>query len=139
MTKQERLQEIYADLRSRGIVRNKKDLAQMLGVNYGGFVEAMKGSNTARLTDKLMAKVESLYADPNLESRRLSRSSGEDGQEWSPSLPEAAPEAFSPAIEAILADLRQTIKSQQETIALQAKMLERLTRGLQADSKKNVG
>lgn len=50
MTKQERLQEIYSALRSRGIVRNKKDLAQMLGVNYGGFVEAMKGSNTARLT-----------------------------------------------------------------------------------------
>lgn len=93
MTKQERLQEIYSDLRSRGIVRNKKDLAQMLGVNYGGFVEAMKGSNTARLTDKLMDKVEALYADPNLESRRLSRSSGEDGQEWSPSLPEAAPES----------------------------------------------
>lgn len=34
MTKQERLQEIYADLRSRGIVRNKKDLAALV-IKYG--------------------------------------------------------------------------------------------------------
>ena len=65
MTKQERLNEIYTDLRNRGIVRNLKDLALMLGVSYGNFTQAMKGEKS-RLTDSLMSKVEALYGDPNL-------------------------------------------------------------------------
>ena len=138
MTKLERFREIYADLRERGIIRNKKQLAEMLGVNYNGFTQATKGSDPSRLSDNLMAKLEALYADPNLEPMK------KESSEWVYQKPEPKPMkeeqvrpgsiVIPPELADMFTDLAATIRSQQRTI-------ERLTSARTIDglSEKSVG
>lgn len=69
MSNHDRITEIYNDLRKRGIVRNIKDLSDLLDVSYTNFTQAMKG-DPVRLTESLMSKVEALYASYNPDSAR---------------------------------------------------------------------
>ena len=117
MSKQERLNYIYNDLRSRGIVRTLKDLADLLDVSYGNFTQAVKG-DPMRLTDSLMAKVEALYANPTLEPMR------KESAEWTtvrvkPVAEEPARPGsiiIPPELAQMFTDLAATIRSQQQTI-----------------------
>ena len=59
MEKQSKLIGIFETLRERGIVRNKKELAGLLGVNYSGLISAMNGDERF-LTDSLVAKAVAL-------------------------------------------------------------------------------
>lgn len=69
MSNHDRVTEIYDDLRKRGIVRNLKDLSELLDVSYTNFTQAMKG-DPVRLTEILMTKFEALYASYNPDSHR---------------------------------------------------------------------
>lgn len=55
MDKQQRLQNIYEQLLGNGVVRNKKEFAEKIGLNYPGVVSALKG-DPRYLTDSLLAK-----------------------------------------------------------------------------------
>ena len=59
MEKQSKLIGIFETLRERGIVRNKKELAGLLGVNYSCLISAMNGDERF-LTDSLVAKAVAL-------------------------------------------------------------------------------
>lgn len=57
-----KLTESYDTLISRGIIRNKKDFANILGVNYNGLTQAFNGSERY-LTDSLISKIQGLMAE----------------------------------------------------------------------------
>lgn len=147
MTKLERLNEIFEELKARGIIRNKKDLAEMLGVNYNSFTQAAKGDAT-RLSENLMNKLEDLYADPDLESKRKSRYGTSAAPAQAPSAPDIPRGSLviPPGLVQMISDFATTIRSQQETIrghqetiAAQVKIIERLTKSPARDSQTNVG
>ncbi|MCI2083202.1 MAG: hypothetical protein LKK19_04340 [Bacteroidales bacterium] len=60
MNKQERLEAVYKNLRSGGLVRTKKDFASAIGVSYPNISSALNG-NEAYLTCNLFKKVHSRY------------------------------------------------------------------------------
>lgn len=125
MSNHDRITEIYTDLRKRGIVRNIKDLSDLLDVSYTNFTQAMKG-DPVRLTESLMSKVEALYASYNPDSARpLPRQKTED---------QIRPGSIviPPELAQMFTDLAATIRSQQQTI-------ERLTRAGEGLSEKGVG
>lgn len=57
--KQERINDAFRALQQAGRCKNKKEFAEMLGVNYVGLTRAMNG-DTLYLTDSLLAKVAAL-------------------------------------------------------------------------------
>lgn len=57
--KQETLNKVFQILKERGLARNKKEFAAMLGVEYTGLVSAMNG-NSRSLTDSLVVKATAL-------------------------------------------------------------------------------
>lgn len=57
-----KLIESYDTLISRGTIRNKKDFANLLGVNYNGLTQAFNGSERY-LTDSLISKIQGLMAE----------------------------------------------------------------------------
>lgn len=59
--KQERINDAFRALQQAGRCKNKKEFAEMLGVNYVGLTRAMNG-DTIYLTDSLLAKVAALEA-----------------------------------------------------------------------------
>lgn len=68
MDKRQKLQGIFDSLRESGVVTNKKQFAELLGVNYTGIVSALNG-DARYLTDSLVAKASALQEDPmNTES-----------------------------------------------------------------------
>lgn len=65
--KQERINDAFRALQQAGRCKNKKEFAEMLGVNYVGLTRAMNG-DTLYLTDSLLAKVAALEAGTLTES-----------------------------------------------------------------------
>lgn len=59
--RQYKLNEIYDSLIANGTIHNKKDFANILGVNYNGLTQAFNGSERY-LTDSLIAKASNLFA-----------------------------------------------------------------------------
>ena len=131
MNKTERINEIFQDLRRRGIIHNKRDFSALVNYNYNNFTLAMKG-NEVYLTDKLMMRVEEVYARV-LEGPK----------------PQEAPEhTYEPRQEQGMnpSELMKVIRSQQETIrglsdniATLVRTIERLTNPAGKDSATNVG
>ena len=70
--KKETINRIFQELRGRGIVRNKKEFAALLNVEYTNLVAAMNG-NERSLTDSLLAKAIAL------ENTDISQRASEDG------------------------------------------------------------
>ena len=70
--KKETINRIFQELRGRGIVRNKKEFAALLNVEYTNLVAAMNG-NERSLTDSLLAK------SIALENTDISQRASEDG------------------------------------------------------------
>lgn len=66
MDKREKLQSIFDSLRSSGIVTNKKQFAEALGVNYTGIISALNGE-AKYLTDSLLAKAAALLENKGVE------------------------------------------------------------------------
>lgn len=66
MDKREKLQSIFDSLRTSGIVTNKKQFAEALGVNYTGIISALNGDNKY-LTDSLIAKAAALLENKGVE------------------------------------------------------------------------
>lgn len=67
MEKQERLNQIFEQARSAGIIKTQGDFAVILGINRAALSAAMNG-NEKYLTDRMMKKVEKFYEenfDPN--------------------------------------------------------------------------
>lgn len=94
------LVEIFRDLQKRGVVKDRKQFAAALGVEYTGLCSAMNG-NQRSLTASLMAKVKSYY-----------RTVLGDVP------PEPARDVIIPASTAQLYNnLVEVVRSQQETIA----------------------
>lgn len=62
MDKQQKLQSIYDQLISSGVVTSKKSFAEKIGVNYSGFVSALNG-DPRYLTDSLLAKAAAALVD----------------------------------------------------------------------------
>ena len=58
----ERLSGVYKALQNKGIIKNKKDFATLLGVNYTGLISAMNGDEKY-LTDSLVAKAVALLSE----------------------------------------------------------------------------
>ena len=52
---------VYRELQSKGIIKNKKDFASLLSVNYSGLISAMNGDEKY-LTDSLVAKAAALLS-----------------------------------------------------------------------------
>lgn len=127
MSNHDRVTEIYDDLRKRGIVRNLKDLSELLDVSYTNFTQAMKG-DPMRLTPSLMSKVEALYASYNPDSARPLPQKKTEDQIRPGSI------VIPPELAQMFTDLAATIRSQQQTI-------ERLTSARTGDglSEKSVG
>ena len=125
MSNHDRVTEIYDDLRKRGIVRNLKDLSELLDVSYTNFTQAMKG-DPIRLTPSLMSKVEALYASYNPDSIKPLQKPEDQIRPGSIVIP--------PELAQMFTDLAATIRSQQQTI-------ERLTSARTGDglSEKSVG
>lgn len=125
MSNHDRVTEIYDDLRKRGIVRNLKDLSELLDVSYTNFTQAMKG-DPMRLTPSLMSKVEALYASYNPDSIKPLQKPEDQIRPGSIVIP--------PELAQMFTDLAATIRSQQQTI-------ERLTSARTGDglSEKSVG
>lgn len=55
MDKKTRLNTIYASLLNAGVVKNKREFADLLEVNYQGLISAMSGRES-HLTDSLIGK-----------------------------------------------------------------------------------
>lgn len=125
MSNHDRITEIYNDLRKRGIVRNIKDLSDLLDVSYTNFTQAMKG-DPVRLTESLMSKVEALYASYNPDSPRPLPQQKTEDQIRPGSI------VIPPELAQMFTDLAATIRSQQQTI-------EHLTRAGEGLSEKGVG
>lgn len=70
--KKETINRIFQELREKGIVRNKKEFAALLGVEYTNLVAAMNGSERS-LTDSLLAKAVAL------ENTDMAQRTSEDG------------------------------------------------------------
>ena len=107
MSNQERITKIYDDLRRRVIVRNIKELSELLDVSYTNFTQAMKG-DPQRLTPSLMSKVEALYANYNPDSFKPLPKIEDQIRPGSIVIP--------PELAQMFTDLAATIRSQQQTI-----------------------
>lgn len=70
--KKETINRIFQDLKEKGMVRNKKEFAVLLGVEYTNLVAAMNGSERS-LTDSLLAKAIAL---PNTINDRITQNDG---------------------------------------------------------------
>lgn len=70
--KKETINRIFQELRGKGVVRNKKEFAALLNVEYTNLVAAMNGSERS-LTDSLLAKAVAL------ENADISQRTSEDG------------------------------------------------------------
>jgi phage repressor protein C with HTH and peptisase S24 domain len=70
--KQETINRIFQELKEKGMVRNKKEFAALLGVEYTNLVAAMNGSERS-LTDSLLAKAIAL---PNTINERITQADG---------------------------------------------------------------
>ena len=94
------LVEIFRDLQKRGIVKDRKQFAAALGVEYTGLCAAING-NPRSLTAPLMAKVKAYYRAAIGEAT-----------------PEPPRDVIIPASTAQLYNnLVEVVRSQQETIA----------------------
>ena len=71
-SKKETINRIFQELKERGMIRNKKEFATLLGVEYTNLVAAMNGSERS-LTDSLLAKAISL---PNTINERITQNDG---------------------------------------------------------------
>ena len=63
-SKQEKINRIFGQLKESGRIRNKKEFAALLGVEYTNLVSAMNG-NPKSLTDSLVAKAAGLLTTTN--------------------------------------------------------------------------
>lgn len=121
-----RLVEIFGELQRSGRVRTRKEFAEQLGVSYNGLISAMNGDPKA-YTSSLVSKAE-----------RLLRGGAE--QDPAPAQPSAPADVVVPgATVQMFRDLAATSRSQQDTIAAQAAVIERLVHQLTAAGYVGVG
>ena len=105
-----RLVEIFQELQKSGRCRTRKEFAERMGVSYHGLVSAMNG-DTRAYTQSLVSKAE----------RLLNAGTQEPTQPSGPAdvvVPGATVQMFR--------DMAATSRSQQETIAAQAQVIDRL-------------
>ena len=105
-----RLAEIFEELQKSGRCRTRRDFSEALGVNYNGLISAMNG-DPKFYTNSLVAKAE----------RLLNAGTQEPAQPSGPAdvvVPGATVQMFR--------DMAATSRSQQETIAAQAQVIDRL-------------
>ena len=97
-----RLVQIFEELRDEGLVRTKKEFAQALGTGYANTINAMSGNPTS-LTPSMIVRAEQLL-------KRM--------HEGAPApAPVHKEVTVSPDLLNIIATQAETIRSQQEVIA----------------------
>lgn len=105
-----RLAEIFEELQKSGRCRTRKEFAEQMGVSYHGLVSAMNG-DTRAYTQSLVSKAERLLNDGTQE----------------PAQPSGPADVVVPgATVQMFRDMAATSRSQQETIAAQAQVIDRL-------------
>ena len=119
--KQTYIYEIYLKAMNAGLCKQKREFAELLGVNRAGLSSAMNGDEK-NLTDSLLRKVRSFAIEYGLEDNPNAGTGAAPVQEQ-PAAPTQGRGFYVPE------EFRQTMENMSETIRIQAQLLAQQMQG----------